>query len=165
MSIRIEILDYVNDGTAAANIIDDPTFTNAANWSTGSFWNVSGGSATHSANGAGIASNILQTTNFSGGNLQVNKRYRLTYTISNSNNTGAMYLYLHQGVTNLSLGIVNGTHTIEWQQGPFLIDTIQIYATGDFAGDIDSLYVYPLDRDWETRSLLPFYCMCTIYNT
>ena len=150
MSIRIEILDYVNDATAAANIIDDPSFTNAANWTTGSNWNVSGGSATHSANGGGVANNLLTTTNFSGGNLQVNKRYRLTYTISNSNNTGALYLYLHQGVTSLSLGIINGTHTIEWQQGPSFIDNIQIYATGNFAGDIDSLYVYPLSGiDWD----------------
>ena len=144
MSVKIEILDYKYGLTEGIQIITNPSFTSSADWSLGTGWTISGGSATHSGSDGYLRQNSASlVTPFVQG-----QKYRIIYKIS-GRTTGDLILANH--LANNQNGFIqnqNGAFVYDWVQGAS--DKLSLYGSHNFDGSVEYVYVNILsDIDWD----------------
>ena len=138
MSVKIEVLDYIFGQFEGTQMVANSTFTSATDWTLGTGWSISGGSATKTA---GTGDSYLIYNNIT---LVQGQTYRIKYKIS-GRTQGSLILANHlAGGANGFIQTNNGSFIYDWVQGGSGLDKIRLAGWGGFDGSVEYVEVYPL---------------------
>ncbi len=138
MSVKIEVLDYIFGQFEGTQMVANSTFTSATDWTLGTGWSISGGSATKTA---GTGDSYLTYNNIT---LVQGQTYRINYKISGMTQ-GSLILANHlAGGANGFIQTNNGSFIYDWVQGGSSLDNIRLAGWNGFDGSVEYVEVYPL---------------------
>ncbi len=138
MSVKIEVLDYIFGQFEGTQMVANSTFTSATDWTLGTGWSISGGSATKTA---APADSYLIYNNIT---LVQGQTYRINYKIS-GRTQGTLILANHlAGGANGFIQSNNGSFIYDWVQGGSNLNNISLAGWSGFDGSVEYVEVYPL---------------------
>ena len=138
MSVKIEVLDYIFGQFEGTQMVANSTFTSATDWTLGTGWSISGGSATKTA---GTGDSYLIYNNIT---LVQGQTYRINYKIS-GRTQGSLILANHlAGGANGFIQTNNGSFIYDWVQGGSNLNNIRLAGWNGFDGSVEYVEVYPL---------------------
>lgn len=140
---------------AATNLISSGTFTDASDWIEAAGWSIGSGKAEHTAGSTGYLKQTLSTTD--------SEDYRVTFTVSDRT---AGYVNGRLFGSTSAVGSNKTTNGIfsDFLTSPLSVTEIRFFATTDFDGSIDDVWLVKDTDDLLTQGAADFWIVPVATN-
>ncbi|MAC79256.1 MAG: hypothetical protein CML66_14480 [Rhodobacteraceae bacterium] len=126
-------VEYVDGDATRANLLFNPNFDTATDWSTGANWTIAAGKATHSAGAPGSVSQAVAMVS--------GRFYRLAFTASGVS-AGSVTPYLSGGSDRPGTAVTVNGQALDRIQAVTDNDTFELRASSDFPGNVDGAILF-----------------------